>query len=286
MFVVTGATGRTGAGVASQLLKLGHDVRVVVRSKEAAALWLDKGANVAIADFNDELAVTEAFRGASGVYIMTPPLATAPDLLAAREPIEANLLTAVKENEVPHVAVLSALGAHHEAKTGQIVGLHRMENKFLDVAANCTVLRAAYFLDNWAPAVSSARNDGTLMSFVSPTDLEIEQISTRGVASSAVRALLEPPLGNRVIAVAGVQKISAETVAEAVGLLLGKQVRAASVPKEKWDSIWEGLGWSADRRRLYAEFFEGLGNGHVSFSGQEEFWRVDEDLESVLRDML
>ncbi len=90
MVVITGATGRTGAVAAKLLLDGGHDVHVVVRSETAG-----QGAEAAIADYLNETALINAFNGADHAYVMTLPLADAADLLAARAPIEANLLKAV-----------------------------------------------------------------------------------------------------------------------------------------------------------------------------------------------
>lgn len=53
MFVISGATGRTGADTASGLLEAGHDVRVLVRTDDSARLWTDRGAEAVIADFTD-----------------------------------------------------------------------------------------------------------------------------------------------------------------------------------------------------------------------------------------
>ena len=39
MFVISGVTGRTGAAAASGLLEAGHNVRVLVRTAEAAGRW-------------------------------------------------------------------------------------------------------------------------------------------------------------------------------------------------------------------------------------------------------
>ena len=54
MFVISGATGRTGAAAASGLLEAGHNVRVLVRTDDSARLWTDRSAEAVIADFTDE----------------------------------------------------------------------------------------------------------------------------------------------------------------------------------------------------------------------------------------
>lgn len=151
VYVISGATGRTGAAAAQMLLDRGESVRVLVRNDAAAATWAAKGAETAMADFTDAGSMKTALTGAAGVYLMTPPLATSADLLADRIPIETNMIEALLCHDVPKIVLLSAFAAHLDSGTGQIVGLRRMEQRFADAGLPFTALRAAFFAENWAP---------------------------------------------------------------------------------------------------------------------------------------
>ena len=70
MFVVLGATGHTGSVVAETLLARKLPVRVVVRSADKGASWKAKGADIAVASLDDVPALTTAFEGARGVYLL------------------------------------------------------------------------------------------------------------------------------------------------------------------------------------------------------------------------
>ncbi len=286
MFVITGATGRTGAVAAKLLLDGGHDVRVVVRSEAVAESWRGQGAEAAIADYLDQTALIKAFNGADHAYVMTPPLADAADLLAARAPIEANLLKAVQINELSHVVLLSAVGAEHGSGTGHILGLHRMEQKLSQTGIPHTCLRAAYFMENWAPVLPPARDKGVLPSFIAPTGLAVEMVSSRDVGRAAARALLDPVVGSRVVGVAGPRQVSPDDVAAALAGLLGKDVTPSVLPRDQWDGVWQTLNWSPDRCRLYGEFFENLNSGHVAFGGDLKMWRGDDPIRDVLKILL
>jgi|JI10StandDraft_1071094.scaffolds.fasta_scaffold11419_2 uncharacterized protein YbjT (DUF2867 family) len=76
MFVITGASGQTGTATMLRLLELGQPVRAVVRREEQAASWRARGADAVIADIADATAMTAAFAGAAGAYIMNPPAYT------------------------------------------------------------------------------------------------------------------------------------------------------------------------------------------------------------------
>src|ERR1700733_7975990 len=73
MFAITGITGQVGGAIAHALLSAGHTVRAVVRDKAKATPWAERGAEIAIADFGDVAALTRAFSGTEGVFVMVPP---------------------------------------------------------------------------------------------------------------------------------------------------------------------------------------------------------------------
>src|SRR5215475_9746277 len=71
--LVTGATGRTGAVVVSELLKAGYPVRAMVRREDARAAALrDKGVDTAVAELTDLERVSEAMRGVQRAYWLPP----------------------------------------------------------------------------------------------------------------------------------------------------------------------------------------------------------------------
>jgi len=71
--LVTGATGRTGAAVASELLKAGYPVRAMVRREDARAAALRaKGVDIAVAEITDMERVSAAMRGVQRAYWLPP----------------------------------------------------------------------------------------------------------------------------------------------------------------------------------------------------------------------
>ena len=71
--LVTGATGRTGAVVASELLKAGYPVRAMVRRDDARAAALRAhGCDIAVTDTTDAERVSAAMRGVQRAYWLPP----------------------------------------------------------------------------------------------------------------------------------------------------------------------------------------------------------------------
>ena len=71
--LVTGATGKTGGHVATQLLTAGFPVRVLVRRQDQRSERLRKaGAEIAIGDLTDPQHLLDAMRGVRRGYFLPP----------------------------------------------------------------------------------------------------------------------------------------------------------------------------------------------------------------------
>ena len=138
MFVITGATGHVGAVAAEALLAEGKAVRVVVRDAAKAEGLRARGAEVFVADLGDQAALGRAVRGAGS--------------LAAEK--------------VPHVVLLSSVGAQHPSGTGLIVSAYNVEQQLRASGLAATFVRASYFVENWGAVVHPVRSDGVLPSFL------------------------------------------------------------------------------------------------------------------------
>jgi uncharacterized protein YbjT (DUF2867 family) len=157
MFVILGATGHTGSVVAETLLARKQPVRVVVRSADKGASWKAKGAEVAIASLDDVPALTKAFQGAVGLYLLVPPNYGATAWLAAQRQRMDQAAEAVKTSGISHVVFLSSIGGQIPEGTGPIRAARYGEQKLATVAQNLTILRPCYFMENWAPGIGMAR---------------------------------------------------------------------------------------------------------------------------------
>src|SRR5580700_7158856 len=73
MYAITGITGKVGGEAARTLLAAGQPVRAVVRDARKGQAWTECGCEVALADIQDAAALTSAFRGAEGVFVLVPP---------------------------------------------------------------------------------------------------------------------------------------------------------------------------------------------------------------------
>ncbi len=285
MFVITGASGNTGGVAADTLLKAGKPVRVVLRDPAKGDAWKKRGAEVALADFADAAALTRAFAGASGVYLMTPPLDHAQDVIEERKPMIAALVKAAKDAKVPHVVALSSIGAQHASGTGPIVSLHDLEMRLAADGLSRTALRPGYFAENWATLLPVVTAQGVLPALMAP-ERKMPMVATPDIGRAAAAALLDPPAALRVVALAGPQDLSPADIAAALSRVLGKAVQVAPVPPAAREGALLQAGLMRKTAAVYAEMCNAIDSGHVDYEGTEEKKRGTETIEETLRRLL
>ena len=268
MFVIAGVTGNTGGVVADTLLAQGKKVRVIVRDAAKGDPWKKRGAEVAVAELEDAKALAAAFAGASGAYLLLPPRPTSQDLVADQKRVADAITTAVAEANLPHVVLLSSIGAQHEGGTGPIKTLHYAERRLESAThAKLTFVRAAYFLENWG-AVAGATKGGKLPTFIRP-DFAMPMVSTRDIGLVAARALADGPPAKRIdiVELAGPKDWSPNDIARAFAKIVGRDVEPEAAPLEAVVPAFTSFGISKSVAENFEEMFRGIANGQVDWQG-------------------
>jgi len=281
-YVIAGVSGNTGSAAATALLDAGAKVRVVVRDGAKGAPWRARGAEVAVADLGDANALTDALRGAKGAYLLVPPNMAAPDFRAYQRATGEALVEAVRRSGVPHVALLSSVGAQHPAGTGPIAGLHPVE-KALAALPNTvsTFLRAAYFMENLGGSLGMLAQ-GVLPTFA-PADVPFPMVATRDIGHLAAQVLREGATKTTVIELSAAKNYSMDDAAAILSTLTGKAVKAQTFPLEAMVPTLTGMGMSAEMAELYREMTGAMMSGLVAFEGTHRTVRGPTGLEDVLR---
>ncbi len=267
MFVVTGAGGRTGRAAAERLLAQGHPVRAVGRSARRLAGLAERGAEVWEADQTDTAALTDAFRGADGVYAVIQPnyIPDHPDFGAFQDQVAAALTRAVAASGVTRVVGLSSWGAQHAEGTGPVAGLHRFERRLSAVPGVDTLwLRAGYFMENLLDHIDAVR---TLRRISAPFDpgLPLPFVATRDIGARAADELADGTWrGTEILELQGERDVSmreaTDVIAKAVGAdgLAYEQISLAAFHAEL-----RGNGVSAGVADMMAEVGNALNLRHT-----------------------
>jgi uncharacterized protein YbjT (DUF2867 family) len=189
MYVVLGATGNTGSVAAKRLLERGEKVRAVGRDAYKLRQLVELGAESVTADAYDVAAMTKAFEGAKGAYLLLPPRAKDPELLASGDKMSTAITGAVRASGISHVALLSSIGAQHANKTGPIQALHTFEEKLKTVPnLNVLFLRPGLFVENFLMLIPLVHSMGFLAGGIDG-ELKMPMIATRDIGEAAADAL-------------------------------------------------------------------------------------------------
>lgn len=255
MFAVAGVTGHTGSAAARALLERSRPVRVIVRRREQGEPWAAQGADVAVASLDDAAALAGALTGTEAAYLLLPPKYTDPDLLAAQARTADAIAEAVRTSDVGRVVFLSSQGANRESGTGPVRALRYAEKRLTSTGVPLTILRAPYFLENWAGVFPMAREQGVLPTFIA-VDRAIPTAVTRDIGRIAADALLRPPNGVRIVEIEGPERVSPRQVALALSALLGRPVSPVEAPLDAVVPTFTALGVSENAALLFREMYE------------------------------
>ena len=283
MFTVTAITGKVGGQVARDLLAKGLKVRAVVRTPAKGEEWAALGCEIAVANIDDAAALTEAFRGAEGVFLMTPPNYDPEIGFPDTHQNAAAIREAIEKGQPKKVVFLSTVGA-------QATELNLLNNSGITEAMLRTVsvpvafLRAAWFMENAAWDIESAKT-GVVHSFLQPLDHRIPMVATEDIAQTAAGLLSETWKGVRVVELEGPERYSANDVAAALAEVLGNPVRNEIVPRASWEELFRSQGMKNPIPRI--RMVDGFNEGWIDFeSGPEGTKKGATTLTSALRSLV
>ena len=263
-FVVAGASGNTGSIVAETLLAHREGVRVLVRKDAEAAPWTARGAEAAVVDLRDALALAGALRGAQGAYLLIPPNFTAPNYRAFQTDVTRSLAAAAAESRIPHVVFLSAFAAHHPSGSGPLAGLHDAERIVGAVPGlRLSSIRAGYFYENLLPVLDVVKGAGVLPSFF-PAEFPVPMVAARDVGLLAAELLLDGARQGVVELGAG---LTHSEIARVLGQIVGKSVRVEELSPDAIAPTIASLGFNADLTNAYLELITGIRSGALTFEG-------------------
>ena len=265
MYAIAGVTGHVGSAAAETLLAQGKSLRVIVREPAKAAAWKARGVEVVVAELSDEAAITKALTGVEGAFLLLPPEVATPTPLENNAKLSATLARAIKASKLPHVVLLSSVGAQHDGGNGPIRALHRAEQDFAATGAAFTAVRASSFQENWGASLG-ALAQGILPTFI-PAGFRYPQVASKDIGRTVAAALVEggKPGVKRVIELAGPRDYSPTEVAAELAKLTGKPVVAHEAPLDAVVPTFTGFGISPAVAALFREMFAGIASGRVAF---------------------
>ncbi|CAB3672502.1 Quinone oxidoreductase 2 [Paraburkholderia sediminicola] len=284
MYAITGITGKVGGAVARTLLAAGQPVRAVVRDAARARSWAERGCEVVTADMDDETALTAAFAGAQGVFILPPSdFDPSPGFPEARAVIDA-VRGALQSAAPGKVVCLSTIGAQ-ATEINLLTQRTLMEQALQDLPMPVTFLRPGWFMENAAWDVAPARDTGVIPSFLKPLHKAVPMVATADVGRVAAQLLQQTWSGVRVVELEGPQRVSPNDLAAAFAQVLGRSVCAEVVLRETWGELFRSQGTTDPLPRM--RMLDGFNEGFIAFESDEaDIVKGEVELETVLRGLV
>lgn len=222
--LVTGATGKTGMAVVSQLLRRGAPVRAIVRTRDARSEQLDRaGVDTAVADLSNPAQITRAMEGVQRAYFLPPfdPLMFAGASVFARAAVDARIESIVGLSQW-------LASSHHPAwLTRQLWEMDKLFGALPGIAY--TIVNPPFFADNYLRLIGFAAHLGVLPSLTG--DSRNAPPSNEDIAAVAVAALLDPAThGGQRYCPTGPELLSTRDMAAILTRVLDRKVRAVAMP--------------------------------------------------------
>ena len=238
--IVTGATGRTGSVVASELLKAGYPVRAMVRREDdRSALLKAQGAEIAVADMSDVERIADALRDAQGAYYC-PPL----DPYMIQGAVA--FTVAAKEARLERIVNLTqwlASPSHPSLMTRQHWLVDRLFSMTPGVAH--TIVNPGFFADSYLVTIGLAVHLGIFPWIYGKS--RNAPPSNEDIARVAVAAVMNPARhAGKSYRPTGPELLGAEDMAKAIGRAVGRSVRVVPTPTWMFMKAARMAGMSID----------------------------------------
>jgi uncharacterized protein YbjT (DUF2867 family) len=254
MYIITGASGQVGSAVVANLIKKGKAVKGIIRNEKKADKLKQQGAEVAIADAFDLQALTEAVKGGSTLFAITPETGKNDDVIADTKKILENYRKSVEVSAIKKVVGLSSIGAQFNKNSGNLLMSYLLEHAFEGLDVQTTFIRPAYYFSNWMMSLPLIKEKGILATFY-PVDLKISMVSPTDVAAYAQDILTKDDDGSKIYELLG-HDYSPADVAQAFENVLGREVKAQQIQRDQWEKTLREAGFSPDGIRNFVEMTE------------------------------
>lgn len=264
MYVITGATGNTGNEIARKLLQSGKKVRAIARDKNRLQPLATLGAEIRQGSLDDSNFLTNAFEGATAVYVLVPPDPRAADLFANMDRIGESIYSALRQSKVPNIVNLSSIGAELPSGTGPITGLHHQEERLNQLEANVLHLRPTFFMENFLMDIPMIREMG-MMGSPARADLIGPMIATKDIGDVAADRLNHLNFkGKTILDLLGPRDVGFGEAAKILGAAIGKP----DLPyvQFSYEDAEKGMiqsGVSPDMAKKFAEMYYAFNNGLI-----------------------
>ena len=238
--IVTGATGKTGSVVVTELLKAGYRVRALVRREDGRSAGLRAlGAEIAVADMSDVERVADALKDVQRAYFCPP---FDPYMIQGA----VAFAVAAREARLEHIVGLTqwlASPSHPSLMTRQLWLVDRLFSMTPGVAH--TVVNPGFFAEVYMVTMGIAANLGLYTWMFG--DSRNAPPSNEDIGRVAAGSLIDPARhAGKSYRPTGPELLGAQDMASAIGRAVGRQLRIVPTPPWLFMKAARMSGYSID----------------------------------------
>ncbi|MEJ1116704.1 SDR family oxidoreductase [Paenarthrobacter sp. CCNWLY172] len=228
--LVIGATGFLGGQVVDELLKLGKNVRALVRPKSNAAKVEAKGVEIVRGDMLDAASLIAAMTGVSAVvstaagYTRNDKNAQAIDTFG-----NSNLAVAAKYAGVPRFVLISIVTSDQTPQIPHFWNKKLAEDKFREFGVPFVALRPGAFFDQAVGMGGDPFAKGRFV-WLGSKDARLTFVLASDVARYLAEAVDADIVEGEHIDVGWSRPVSIQDAADIAGQRAGKQIKVMSIP--------------------------------------------------------
>lgn len=270
-----GATGSQGNPVATELLKDGHDLRVLTRSPDKAQHLAEAGAKVVQGDMANLESLRSATAGREGVFLHIPFFTENPaDGLRYAE----NAVEAAKDAGV-RLLVWNASGEIPEQRGANPAFDLRLD--ILDIVKGSgipyVVLQPTAYMENFlGPWTREELAQDNTFAYPTPEAVKMQWLATEDVGKFAAYAFNHPDLAPLNVKISGPERLSGSEVAARFSHALARDITFRAMPAkefgEKLDAVFPGMG-------------QGAAQGYALAYEHPEMFSTNVDIDAALSTM-
>ena len=217
--IVTGATGKTGSVVVTELLKAGYPVRAIVHREDGRSARLKaQGAEIAVADMSDVERVADALKDVQRAYFCPP---YDPYMIQGA----VAFAVAAKEARLEHIVGLTPMAGEPLASLAHDPSALARRSAVLDDAGVAhTIVNPGFFADDYLVTIGLAAHLGIFPWMYGNS--RNAPPSNEDIARVAVAALMDPARhAGKSYRPTGPELLGAEDMAKAIGRAVGRSVQ-------------------------------------------------------------
>ncbi|WP_433171429.1 NmrA/HSCARG family protein [Actinoallomurus sp. CA-150999] len=240
--LVLGATGNQGAAVIRELLRRGRPVRALTRDPQSAKAQalVAAGAEVVAGDLDDAQSLDAALNGVHGVYSVQTFMG--PDGIAGEERQGRAVADAAVRAKVGHFVYASVGGADRNSGVPHFDSKGRIEKYIDELGLPATVLRPAFFINNFAFVGPQRAGDGLILALGLKPETTLQMFAPEDIGLFAADVFDNPQtyVGRR-LEVAS-DELTGPQMAEVFEKISGLPTRFQELPIEQVKQFNQEMG--------------------------------------------